>query len=215
MLTPGPCVFFRLRAARRFPLLAVPEMANLSRAGKAPGSLGLSGTAGLQLKAPAKKYGLQKARPTASAFGRLEDDGEEDESVGQAAMRVGEGLRARAAATHRAAEAEDASVFDYDGVYDEMSRAKERQREALAASRGMGGDGAARPGARYISSIMEAHKAREIENDKAFERKMVKEAEEEAHLYGDKAHASTPAPHRRPRPPPRAVAPQVASPPAA
>ena len=36
---------------------------------------------------------------------------------------------ARAAATHRAAEAEDASVFDYDGVYDEMSRAKERQRE--------------------------------------------------------------------------------------
>ena len=74
-------------------------MANLSRAGKAPGSLGLSGTAGLQLKAPAKKYGLQKARPTASAFGRLEDDGEVDESVGQAAMRVGEGLRARAAAT--------------------------------------------------------------------------------------------------------------------
>ena len=52
-----------------------PKMANLSRAGKAPGSLGLSGTAGLQLKAPAKKYGLQKARPTASAFGRLEDDG--------------------------------------------------------------------------------------------------------------------------------------------
>ena len=51
--------------------------------------------------------------------------------------------------------------------------------------------------ARYITSIMEAHKAREIENDKLFERKMVKEAEAEAHLYGDKEKFMTSAYRRK------------------
>ena len=44
----------------------------MDRSGRAPGSFGLTGTAGLQLKAPAKKFGLQKpkqaaARPAASS----------------------------------------------------------------------------------------------------------------------------------------------------
>lgn len=38
----------------------------LSRAGQAPGSFGLKGSAGLQLKAP-KKYGLQKPVKTPGA----------------------------------------------------------------------------------------------------------------------------------------------------
>ena len=44
---------------------------------------------------------------------------------------------------------------------------------------------------------MEAHKAREIENEKVFERKMVKEAEAEAHLYGDKEKFMTSAYRRK------------------
>jgi len=44
---------------------------------------------------------------------------------------------------------------------------------------------------------MEAHKEREIENDKIFERKMVKEAEAEAHLYGDKEKFVTSAYRRK------------------
>jgi len=40
---------------------------------------------------------------------------------------------------------------------------------------------------------MQAHKVREMENEKVFERKMVKEAEEEAHLYGDKERFLTSA----------------------
>ena len=46
----------------------------MDRSGRAPNALGLTGTAGLQLKKPAKKFGLQKpkqaARPTSgSVFG--------------------------------------------------------------------------------------------------------------------------------------------------
>ena len=40
---------------------------------------------------------------------------------------------------------------------------------------------------------MQAHKVREIENEKVFERKMQKEAEAEAHLYGDKEKFMTSA----------------------
>ena len=44
---------------------------------------------------------------------------------------------------------------------------------------------------------METHKDREIENEKVFERKLVKEAEEEAHLYGDKEKFMTSAYRRK------------------
>ncbi len=163
---------------------------NLSRAGLQPGAFGLKGSAGLQLKAPAKKYGLQKPLKRfggCTVFASADDDlDDEQESVGMAAMRQSKQAAAAAAAVQRAAVAEDASVFDYDGVYEEMARAKERQREALgpgAAGMASSASEHKRLGPRYISSIMEAHKEREIENDKIFERKMVKEAEEEAHLY--------------------------------
>jgi len=154
----------------------------LSRAGQAPGSFGLKGSAGLQIKPP-KKYGLQKpvrAPAAAAVFRPVEDELDEaQETVGMAAMRQSRAAQSAAAAAQKAAMAKDASVYDYDGVYDEMSRAKERQRSALGPAGGVGGAAKAPERARYISSIMEAHKEREIQNDKIFERKMVKEAEEE------------------------------------
>ena len=67
---------------------------------------------------------------------------------------------------------------------------------ALRAGAGAGAAADApkeRQKARYIGAIMEAHKEREIENDKLFERKMQKEAEAEAHLYGDKERFMTSA----------------------
>ena len=51
--------------------------------------------------------------------------------------------------------------------------------------------------AKYIGSIMQAHKHREIENEKVFERKMQKEADAEAHLYGDKEKFMTGAYRRK------------------
>lgn len=165
----------------------------LSRAGKQPEKLGLTGTAGLQLKPP-KKFGLQRpakalARPAAaSAFGGGSDDDLDDES---ASKRVGRDLglnrpggstldRLAVKAQQAAAIAQDADVYDYDGVYDTMQAERSAVRTAAAAAP------AAEKKARYIGSIMEAHKVREIEDEKLYERKLVKEAEAEAHLYGDK-----------------------------
>jgi len=172
----------------------------LSRAGAAPGSLGLSGSAGLQLKAPAKKFGLQPppgkkpvARPAAaSVFGGgddddddLGDDASERARVSRELMRGSTSTfgRAAAEAAQKAALEQDASIFDYDDAYDAMQQervvAKEKPKQEKSA--------------KYIGALMQAHKVREIENEKVFERKMVKEAEEEAHLYADKERFLTSA----------------------
>ena len=156
----------------------------MDRSGRAPGSFGLTGTAGLQLKAPAKKFGLQKpkqaaARPaTSSVFGAaaMEDTLDVKEELER--MRESKHARAAAEAAHQEALQQDSSIFDYDGAYDAM---QDQRKEARAEAMGK-----QQKKAKYIGAIMEAHKEREIENDKIFERKLVKEAEAEAHLYGDK-----------------------------
>ena len=169
----------------------------LSRAGAKPGTMGLTGSAGLQLK-PVKKFGLQmpkKQGPSAAVskpavFGDLDDDLEDDASerarVSRELQRGTSSVgRAAVQATQAAALAEDANVFDYDGVYDSMQqdRAAVREKQKPAADRS----------ARYIGGILSAHKVREMENEKLFERKLVKEAEAEAHLYGDKEKFMTSA----------------------
>ena len=161
----------------------------MDRSGQQPGAFGLTGTAGLQLKKPpAKKFGLQKpklqaalARPAGgSVFGESALD--ESESVQEELARLRESKHARAAAqaAHEAALAEDASVFDYDGAYDAMQDERARARSEAV------GKASVERKAKYIGGIMEAHKERQIEADKIYERKLVKEAEAEAHLYGDK-----------------------------
>ena len=115
----------------------------LSRAGAKPGSLGLSGSAGLQKKPMtlgAKKVGMSlgaaKKKPgaTASAFaGALDDDLDDDASerarVAQELRHSGGGgssiANAAAFAAKQAALEEDAGAFDYDGVYDEMQEKKQ------------------------------------------------------------------------------------------
>ena len=157
----------------------------MDRSGRAPNAFGLTGAAGLQLKKPAKKFGLQKpkqaARPTSgSVFGDAAVEDTLDVSEELERMRQSKSARAAAAAEHQAAISQDASVFDYDGAYDAM---QEQRKEARELTTGKSGQ---QKSAKYISTIMEAHKERQIENDKIFERKLVKEAEAEAHLYGDK-----------------------------
>ena len=175
----------------------------VGRSGQQPGAFGLTGSAGLQLKPKTglagKKYGLQKPAKKPNVFGAA---AEQEETVNEELGRMHAKARAAAAAADAAAE-EEAGVYDYDGVYDEMQeeRALQRQarlRGAQGASAGAGAGAAAdapkeRQKARYIGAIMEAHKEREIENDKLFERKMQKEAEAEAHLYGDKERFMTSA----------------------
>ena len=171
----------------------------LSRAGVKPGSFGLTGSAGLQLKpAAGKKFGLNLAKPkkpapTASAFAgalddELDDDASERARVARELARGGGGStvsRAAALATQKAALDEDASAFDYDGVYDQMQQDRSAVRQGVKP--------AEEKKAKYITSIMKTHQARELENEKVFERKMQKEAEAEAHLYGDKEKFMTSA----------------------
>ena len=157
----------------------------MDRSGRAPNALGLTGTAGLQLKKPAKKFGLQKpkqaARPASgSVFGDAAVEDSLDVSEELERMRQSKSARAAAEAEHQAAISQDASIFDYDGAYDAMQEQRKQARELTM------GKSSQQKSAKYIGTIMEAHKERQIENDKIFERKLVKEAEAEAHLYGDK-----------------------------
>jgi len=68
---------------------------------------------------------------------------------------------AQVAQQHAAALAEDASVFDYDGVYDELQaqRAAPKQAEKLARK------------SRYIEGLLDKAKEREREQDIVYERK--------------------------------------------
>lgn len=174
----------------------------LSRAGAQPKAMGLLGKAGLQLKAPAgaKTFGLQKpkkaaARPApTSAFATLDDEEEADTarervSLEMRRLRAG-GLGGTAVqSVHAEALEQDASAFDYDCVYDSMASARATAAAPAAA--------AAEKKVRYVDSIMSAHSVREMENEKVFERKLVKEAQAEAHLYGDKESFMTGAYRRK------------------
>ena len=161
--------------------------ANLSRAGSKPGSLGLSGTAGLQFR---PKPGL--ARPqnrsgggikgAGSSLFRVEDEDEFDDDASERARvsrelqrGVGSSTANRSAVERMQAEAlvQDASIFDYDGAYDQMQQQRTALRQASKAKEDKS--------AKYIGSILQAHKVREIENEKVFERKLVKEAEAVVH----------------------------------
>ena len=152
------------------------------RAGQAPGAMGLTGKAGLQLSSGAapKKFGLQRSKAKLRPTAGFDDADEEPPSVAEEMQRMHSSKHAQAAAraAQTAALAEDASVYDYDGVFDTMQAERQQQRAAAQPE--------AQRKTRYIGAIMETHKDREIENDKVFERKLAKEAEAEAHLYGDK-----------------------------
>ena len=104
---------------------------------------------------------------------------------------------------YASALAEDATVFDYDGVYDQMKASTQKQpvrggwetgpdacsvsdtpppHAPQAASTAQ-----APPAApKYIGQLLTAAKAREREQEVVFERRQVKERQKEDHLFGDK-----------------------------
>ena len=116
----------------------------MNRSGLKPGAMGLMGSAGLQLKG-AKKYGLQRPKKLTPAAGF--GDGEVEEvSVATEIERLSSSRQAQAAAeaARQAALAQDASVYDYDGMYDEMQAERSKQREVNKPKERK---------ARYISSM--------------------------------------------------------------
>jgi coiled-coil domain-containing protein 55 len=109
---------------------------------------------------------------------------------------------------YAAALAQDASAFDYDGVYDTMKAAEQarssshtllrffacvmRVRAArtltplLLSAQGPSASERARGPSRYIGSLLAKAKEREREADVVFERRTLKERAKEDHLFGDK-----------------------------
>lgn len=112
-----------------------------------------------------------------SIFGELE---KEDTANDQLRRQQVSKSRAKKHVLQRAAAlAEDASVYDYDGVYDEIQdnrNEKVQQKEAQKVERK----------SRYIGHLLKKAKSREIESSIIQERKLLKDREETDHLFGDK-----------------------------
>ncbi len=118
---------------------------------------------GLQIRNPGPKP--QQAKPKAGSTNVFGEDSDEDD-VGQQVMRQADKKRAAAKvqAQYEAALAQDASVFDYDGVYDSMQQQKvqPRQQEKLERK------------SRYIAQLKDQAEERKKESDIAYERKTLK-----------------------------------------
>lgn len=131
---------------------------------------------GLQLRVPKAQQKQQQARPPIpkpAGFNDDDDDDVEREISRQAAKN--KSLK-DVEQQHKKALEEDPSVFDYDGVYDDMKskivqpKAQDRQQRQP----------------KYIQKLMEKAKQREREHEIVYERKLAKERSKDDHLYEDK-----------------------------
>lgn len=132
---------------------------------------------GLLLRAPPsqqqKKQPTRPPLPPPAGFRDDDDDGVESEiarqSVKNRALREIE-------EQHKKALEEDPSVFDYDGVYDDM-KAKIAQPRAMDREE-------RKP--KYIQKLLQKAEQRSREQEIVYERKLAKERSKEDHLYADK-----------------------------
>eukprot|EP00884_Botryococcus_braunii_P012394 jgi/Botrbrau1/21155/Bobra.0061s0049.1 len=142
------------------------------------------------LSAPAAK---QKAKAVVvkplNVFGDDDESGDESKAVGRDIARQGVRKLAdtKIAQMHERALAEDASVFDYDGVYDSIQeqRVQPKQAEKLARK------------SRYIEGLLQKAEERKKEEDIVYERRLAKERAAEDHLFGDKESFVTAAYKRK------------------
>ncbi|KAK8697691.1 hypothetical protein V6N13_113830 [Hibiscus sabdariffa] len=131
---------------------------------------------GLQLRVPPsqqKKPATRPPLPPPRGFQEDEDDDVEREISRQASKN--KALK-DVEEQHKKALEEDPSVFDYDGVYDEMKEKVVRPRVQDREER--------KP--KYIHNLMKKAEQRKWEQEIVYERKLVKERSKEDHLYADK-----------------------------
>jgi coiled-coil domain-containing protein 55 len=164
-------------------------------------------------KKPAKKYGLilsknKKAAPIAAPLDFFKQAAKEaDADRGKAGVNRGlvasassDRAKRQAEQAQAAALAQDASVYDYDGVYDSIQEERkqalenhslvqstERQRKVSRYRFStLPPLPCLRQESKYIASMLEKSKIREREQDRIFEKRLLKEREEEDKMYGDK-----------------------------
>ncbi|GIM15521.1 hypothetical protein Vretimale_18292 [Volvox reticuliferus] len=124
----------------------------------------------------------QRKVAPANVFG---DDDSEEENVELQIARQADKKRAAAKVQqmYEEALAEDPSVFDYDGVYDSIQEARVAPKQQDKMQRQ----------SKYIASLLEQAQQRKREQDVLYERRMVKERQQEDHLYEDKERFVTSA----------------------
>lgn len=115
----------------------------------------------------------------ASATNPMDEKAEARRRVAQEAARSLQ--KAAAERSHAQALAEDPSAFDYDGVYDEMQSARQAKRGEQEKRRE-----AEKKKPKYISTLLEQAKIREVENERIRERRLLHERQQEDALFGDK-----------------------------
>ncbi len=134
-----------------------------------------------------KKYGLTVPaqavkQPALAAFGTDDDDDDNNNDDGGDAVaaqrRMGTtSTMNRIAAAHTAeALAQDASVFDYDGVFDEL---KAKQKQATRAARK---DANREP--KYIKQLLAKAEERKRDDELYYEKKLLREQADEAAEFG-------------------------------
>jgi coiled-coil domain-containing protein 55 len=79
--------------------------------------------------------------------------------------------------------AQDPNAFDYDGVYDEIQKAREDAIEGHALTRTRSRE---KKQSKYIGAMLEQGKIKEMKEERIRERRLLKEREEEDHLFGDR-----------------------------
>ena len=164
--------------------------------------------ASLRTVAPQKKYGLVSKKKTAAPAlrpnvfggGGGDDDSDEDGATGAAAAavskqnhvhRVNRLLMQKSAAAEREQQkvyddalGQDSSIFDYDGVYDDMKAAASSSSSSSSSSALSKEKDA--PKARYINNLKTTASIREREKERIFERKLLKDRKVEDEEFGDK-----------------------------
>jgi len=137
-----------------------------------------------------KKYGLVKKQGSkvASIFGGADDDDApvDPRAEMNARLKAQEAAQQRRAAAQAAKAAQvDPSIYDYDGVYDDMKAQELEKATARAGLKNAGGGGTKKPGARYIGALQQACRVREREFDRVYERQLLKEQEQEKAEFGE------------------------------
>lgn len=83
----------------------------------------------------------------------------------------------------------DASIFEYDSLYDDMhadknEKAKAKMRAKDPSYGGIGEDERKKAAPRYIAQLQKAAEIRQVNDERLFQLKLKKEADAEAHIYG-------------------------------
>ncbi|XP_065017802.1 uncharacterized protein LOC135644259 [Musa acuminata AAA Group] len=133
---------------------------------------------GLQLRFPPTQKTSKPAPPHPPpppfAFGGGDDEDDIEREISRQASN-NKSLQ-KIEEQHKKAMEEDPSVFDYDGVYNEMKEKITRPKVQDRTKRK----------SKYIETLMEKAKQREREHEIVYERKLLKERSKDDHLFADK-----------------------------